>query len=80
LLKHKFFLQADKPEYIQREILYELPPLNQRFKVLEDRRKTKEQAQLKQLSEKTAERRRSVSIPSNKISLDMDGTNPPSPK
>jgi len=74
LLKHKFFALAEKPDFLVKEVLYDLPPLIQRFKVLEDRRKAKEAAQFKQLSanaEKAA-RRVSLSAP-GKIVLDLNG-------
>jgi serine/threonine-protein kinase OSR1/STK39 len=49
LLKHKLFTLADKPEFLQKELLFDLPPPTQRFKVLEERRKAKEMAQIKQM-------------------------------
>jgi hypothetical protein len=34
---------------LQKELLFDLPPPTQRFKVLEERRKAKEMAQIKQM-------------------------------
>jgi len=60
---------AEKPAYIAKEVLYDLPPLAQRFKVLEERRKAKEAAQIKQISAKAEKVKRNNS---GKIVLDLN--------